>query len=93
MAGPHTRTTQLFLNFGDCSTVLDRDFAPFAEVAEGLNAVDSIFKIGEGGPSGSGPGQGEIHRRGNEYSDSEFPQLTRIVTARVVGAPVTKSEL
>ena len=48
MSGPNTRTTQLFLNFGDSSKVLDGDFAPFAEVVEGMEAVDAIFKIGEG---------------------------------------------
>jgi peptidyl-prolyl cis-trans isomerase A (cyclophilin A) len=84
MAGPNTRTTQLFLNFGDCSKVLDSDFAPFAEVVSGMEAVDLIFKIGEGAPSGKGPSQGKINQMGNTYLDKEFPMLTKIVSARVV---------
>jgi len=84
MSGPNTRTTQLFLNFGDGGKVLDNDFAPFAEVVQGMEVVDTIFKIGEGPPSGAGPGQGEITRRGNKYLDAEFPKLTKIVTARIV---------
>ena len=88
-SGPNTRTTQLFLNFGDSSKVLDRDFAPFAEVISGMDVVDTIYKIGEGAPSGKGPSQGQINRRGNEYLDSEYPQLTKIISARVV----EKSEL
>ena len=54
MSGPHTRTTQLFLNFGDSGKVLDRDFAPFGEVVKGMEVVDLIHKIGEGPPSGKG---------------------------------------
>ena len=84
MAGKNTRTTQLFLNFGDCSKVLDGDFAPFARVVSGMEVVDSIFKIGEGAPSGKGPSQGKINQKGNEYLDHEFPMLTKIVSARVV---------
>ena len=86
-SGRNSRTTQLFLNFGDCSKVLDADFAPFAEVVAGMAAVDSIFKVGEGPPDGSGPAQGDIVARGNAYLDADFPTLTRIVTARVVDAP------
>tara|TARA_B100000795_G_C22562477_1_gene346883 strand:+ start:120 stop:701 length:582 start_codon:yes stop_codon:yes gene_type:complete len=89
MSGPNTRTTQLFLNFGDSSKVLDNDFAPFAEVVSGIEAVDAIHKIGEGAPSGKGPSQGEINKHGNTYLDSKYPQLTKIVSARVVD----KSEL
>ena len=61
--GPNTRTTQLFLNFGDSGPVLDNDFAPFAEVTAGMDAVDSIFKIGDGPPSGKGPSQQDITRK------------------------------
>ena len=64
--------------------MLDRDFAPFAEVVSGLEAVDAIFKIGEGAPSGKGPEQGKIQALGNAYLDASFPKLTRIVSARIV---------
>ena len=87
MAGPDTRTTQLFLNFGDSSKVLDNDFAPFAEVVDGMAAVDAIYKIGEGAPSGKGPDQGQIVSKGNTFLDAKFPKLTRIVTARIVDGP------
>jgi len=93
MSGPNTRTSQLFLNFGDSSKVLDGDFAPFGEVVEGMPHVDTIYKVGEGAPSGSGPTQGEIVARGNAYLDSKFPKLTKVVTARVVAAPGGGDEL
>jgi peptidyl-prolyl cis-trans isomerase A (cyclophilin A) len=87
MSGANTRTTQLFLNFGDSGPVLDRDFAPFAEVVSGMDAVDAIFKVGEGPPSGQGPAQGKIVSEGNAYLDRGFPQLTKVVSAKVVAAP------
>jgi hypothetical protein len=31
---------------------LDEQFVPFASVVDGLEAVDLIYKIGEGAPSG-----------------------------------------
>ena len=76
MAGPGTRTTQLFLNFGDCAKVLDRDFAPFAEVVEGMAAVDAIYKVGEGGP-GKGPTQDKIKAKGNQCAPCPWPRAAR----------------
>ena len=88
MSGPNSRTTQLFLNYGDCSKVLDSDFAPFAEVVSGMGAVDAIYKTGEGAPSGSGPSQQLINQQGNAYLDEKFPQLTRILKIRIVDKPM-----
>jgi peptidyl-prolyl cis-trans isomerase A (cyclophilin A) len=82
MSGRDTRTTQLFLNFGDSAKVLDADFAPFAKVVTGMNHVDSIHKVGEGPPSGAGPSQAEISENGNAFLDSKFPKLTQIVSVR-----------
>ena len=84
MSGPNTRTTQLFLNFGDGGPVLDSSFAPFGEVIEGMEVVDSIYKIGEGPPSGKGPAQHDITQKGNAYLDKKFPDLTKVVTVRIV---------
>jgi peptidyl-prolyl cis-trans isomerase A (cyclophilin A) len=93
MSGRNTRTTQLFLNFGDGGPVLDADFAPFAEVVSGMDAVDAIFKVGEGAPSGQGPEQGRIVGQGNVYLDDAFPKLTKVVTAKVVDPPTDAGEL
>jgi peptidyl-prolyl cis-trans isomerase A (cyclophilin A) len=87
MSGPNSRTSQLFLNFGDSGPVLDKDFPVFGEVVRGMAAVDAIYKIGEGPPSGKGPSQRDITTKGNAYLDAKFPQLTRVLTARVVAAP------
>lgn len=64
--------------------MLDSSFAPFGEVVEGMDVVDSIFKIGEGPPSGKGPAQSDITQKGNAYLDQKFPDLTKIVSVRIV---------
>lgn len=82
--GPHTRTSQLFINFRN-NTTLDRNYQPIAEVVEGMSVVDNIYSgYGEGPPSGRGPNQERIMTEGNKYLATEFPALDSIVTARIV---------
>jgi len=81
---PNSRTTQLFINFGDNSNLDAQGFAPFAEVVEGMEVVDAIYKIGEGAPRGRGPGQTMIQRRGNAFLKQRFPQLDYVVRARIL---------
>ncbi len=86
-AGPNTRTTQLFINFGDNAGLDSQGFAPIGEVVEGMNVVDSLYAgYGEGAPRGRGPDQGRIQAQGNAYLKSSFPQLDRIVSATIVPA-------
>jgi peptidyl-prolyl cis-trans isomerase A (cyclophilin A) len=84
-AGPNTRTTQVFINYGD-NARLDADgFAPFGQVIEGMDVADKFYSgYGEGAPSGRGPDQGEIRSKGKAYLDRFFPQLDRIVSASIV---------
>ena len=84
-AGPNTRTTQLFINFGD-NTSLDRmGFAPFGKVIEGMDVVDKIYSgYGEGAPRGAGPDQGRIQQEGNAFLKKEFPKLDYIKSAAIV---------
>ncbi|MHC4846243.1 MAG: peptidylprolyl isomerase [Planctomycetota bacterium] len=82
--GPNTRTTQLFINFVD-NTNLDRmGFSPFGQVVEGMDVVDSLYNgYGEGAPRGLGPNQMLIMQQGNTYLDAKFPQLDKILAARI----------
>ena len=84
-AGPNTRTTQLFINFGDNSGSLDRQgFAPFGTVSS-MDVVDKIYNgYGEGAPRGRGPDQGRLQSEGNAYLMKEFPKLDFIKTATIV---------
>uniref|UniRef100_A0A7S3YYN4 Peptidyl-prolyl cis-trans isomerase n=1 Tax=Lotharella globosa TaxID=91324 RepID=A0A7S3YYN4_9EUKA len=84
-SGKNSRTTQLFINFGD-NTFLDRlGFSPIGKVAgDGMKVVDSIYdRYGEGAPNGSGPDQGRIQRSGNAYLEKNYPKLSYIKTAKV----------
>ena len=82
-AGPNSRSTQLFINFGDNSRLDRENFPPFGEVEEeGMGVVDRLHVTGEGGPKGPGPSQGKINNQGDAYLRKEFPELSKIVSAR-----------
>ncbi len=83
-AGPNTRTTQVFINFGD-NNMLDRQgFAPFGQVVSGMNVVDALYSgYGEGAPGGQGPEQGRIQQEGNTYLIKEFGKLDYIKKATI----------
>ena len=84
-AGPNTRTTQLFINFGDNSSLDGHGFAPFGKVVEGMDVVDKIYSgYGEGAPRGNGPDQGRIQMEGNAYLKKDFPMLDYIKSATIV---------
>jgi len=85
MAGPDTRTTQLFVNFGDNAGLDRQGFAPFGRVVEGMAVVDSLYPgYGEGAPHGTGPDQGRVQQEGNAYLRTSFPRLDFVKTARLV---------
>ena len=82
---PNSRTTQLFINFGDNSQLDDMGFAPFGEVVAGMEAVDALYsQYGEGAPQGRGPNQGKVQSEGNAYLEAEFPELDYIVRATIL---------
>ncbi len=84
-AGPNTRTTQVFINFGNNAGLDDQGFAPFGQVISGMEVVDSLFAdYGEGAPRGEGPDQGLIQSQGNAYLKKDFPKLDYIKMATIV---------
>jgi peptidyl-prolyl cis-trans isomerase A (cyclophilin A) len=84
-AGPNTRTSQLFINYGN-NVALDRQgFAPLGEVVTGMEVVNSIYKgYGEGAPRGRGPSQGKLKGMGNAYLKDQFPKLDYINKATIL---------
>ena len=86
MAGPNSRTTQVFINLGNNSTTLDsQGFTPFGEVIQGMDNVFNIYTgYGDGPPEGTGPSQENIAIDGNPYLEEHFPKLDYIKTAKVI---------
>ncbi len=83
-AGPGTRTTQIFINFGDNNRLDASGFAPFGQVVEGMEVVDALYGgYGEGAPNGRGPDQYRLNVEGEKYLARQFPKLDKITKARV----------
>jgi len=78
---PNSRTTQVFINYGDNANLDDMGFAPFGRVIEGMDVVDSFYS--GYGESASGAQQ-TIQEQGNAFLDRQFPKLDRIIKATIV---------
>lgn len=75
---PNSRTTQIFINYGDNSRLDADGFAPFAEVVEGMpnvRAINAEYR--------EQPNQVQIRSQGNEYLDQNFPNLDGIIQATI----------
>jgi peptidyl-prolyl cis-trans isomerase A (cyclophilin A) len=84
MAGPNTRTSQVFINFGDNGSLDSQGFSPFGRVVSGMNVVDVLnAEYGEGAPRGRGPDQSRMQMEGNAYLAKDFAKLDYIKKAIV----------
>jgi len=82
--GPNTRTTQVFINYGNNARLDQQGFSPFGKVISGMEVVDKFYAgYGEGAPSGQGPDQGKIQAEGNAYLSRYFPSLDFIRKATI----------
>jgi peptidyl-prolyl cis-trans isomerase A (cyclophilin A) len=82
---PNSRTTQLFINFGDNSQLDSQGFAPIGRVISGMNVVDKLYSdygdIAE--QRGNGPSQAQLAAQGNAYLTKSFPKLDYIKKATI----------
>jgi peptidyl-prolyl cis-trans isomerase A (cyclophilin A) len=82
-AGPNTRTTQLFINFADNTSLDGQGFSPFGKVTDGMDVVDKInSEYGENPPET----QGRVQNEGNAYLKKAFPNLDYIKSATILPA-------
>ena len=79
-SGPHSRTTQVFVNYGDNSRLDRQGFAPFGFGEEGMEVVDRFYS-----GYGNRAAQNQIHLKGNAYLDEYFPEMDTIRSARILG--------
>jgi cyclophilin family peptidyl-prolyl cis-trans isomerase len=84
-AGPGTRTTQVFINYGSNDRLDAMGFAPFGQVVDGMDVVDRLYAgYGEGAPRGRGPDQGRLQSQGNAYLERDFGKLDYVRRATIV---------
>lgn len=75
---PNSRTTQMFINYEDNANLDGMGFAPFGKVeGDGMSVVKKIYNVGER------PDQGRIQSQGNAYLDANFPQISKVISAKV----------
>ena len=83
MAGPNTRTTQVFINYGDNSRLDGMGFTPFATVnKEGMKVVEKFYDGYADTPTNE---QGSIQEQGKAFLDKKYPKLDVIKHATIVG--------
>ena len=78
---PNSRTTQLFINYGDNARLDEMGFTPFGQVVQGMEIVDKINSKHR-----ERPDQGAIQEEGNAYLKAEFPDFDFIKKATIVEA-------
>lgn len=85
MAGPDTRTTQLFFSYRANEALDAQGFAPIGRIIEGMEVLFRLNSgYGEVQPEGSGPSFGCIASHGNHYLTRRYPELDSIGEVRVI---------
>lgn len=75
---PNSRSTQLFINYGNNGRLDGTGFAPIGRVVSGMDVVEAIYAVYREQPS-----QGQIQSRGNAYLNEQFPKLDYIESVTV----------
>jgi peptidyl-prolyl cis-trans isomerase A (cyclophilin A) len=85
MAGPDTRTTQLFFSYRANEALDAQGFVPIGRVIEGMEVLFRLnAEYGEVPPTGTGPSFACIASHGNHYLSRRYPRLDSIQSARVL---------
>ncbi|MBL4634984.1 MAG: peptidylprolyl isomerase [Kofleriaceae bacterium] len=76
---PNSRTTQLFINYIDNGFLDSSGFSPIGVIrGSGMQSVDAINS-----EYAERPQQPDIQLLGNDYLDTQFPRLDKIITATI----------
>ncbi len=77
-SAPNSRSTHMFINYGDNARLDSMGFAPIGKVVSGMDIVEQIYS-----GDGERPDQMRMKAEGNKYLEKEFPNLDYIKTARI----------
>lgn len=82
---PDRRTTNVFVNLRDNTSLDSLGFAPIGRVIEGMEVVDSLYSGYGERPAAAAPigDPRRLYGESNRYLDAVFPLLDRIVTVAV----------
>lgn len=78
-SGSDARTTQLFVNLIDNPSLDKEGFAPIGRVVSGMEIFDELYSEYE-------VEQGKIEKGGNAFLQRQYPKLSYVISARIVGA-------
>jgi cyclophilin family peptidyl-prolyl cis-trans isomerase len=89
MTGPDTRTTQVYIDLRDNTSLDAQGFAPIGRVRDGMDVVETLdAEYGEQAGGGMRAGQqAPLFAQGNAYLDRAFPHLDHLVRATIVSEP------
>lgn len=80
-SAPNSRTTQIFINLKDNTSLDAQGFSAFARVVEGMDVVDKLnSEYGESLTSL----QGQIYQEGNQFLSAKAPRLDFIKKATIL---------
>ena len=73
---PNSRTTQVFINYGDNSFLDAMGFAPFGVVVSGLDVAVNVYNPTPG--DSGGVDQDQYEKKGNSWIEEKYPGINFI---------------
>lgn len=83
---PNSRTTQIFINYGDNSRLDSMGFAPFGVVVSGLDVAVNVHNPTPG--DSNGVDQGDYEKKGNSWIEEKYPGINFVNRAVIHGNQV-----
>jgi peptidyl-prolyl cis-trans isomerase A (cyclophilin A) len=77
---PNSRTTQIFVNYGNNIRLDGMGFAPFGKIVDGMKVLDALY---DGYGLALGNQQGRIQSDGNAFLAENYPKVDYINTVTI----------
>ena len=89
--GPNTRTTQLFINLNDNSSLDRQGFSPFGKVVSGMDVLTAIYNPTPG--ESGGTSQSAYEQTGNKWILDKYPNVDLIENTALFEGGVGSEDL